>query len=272
MSNILHRIVETKRAEVARAKARRPLAELKAALRDEESTRDFHAAIAAPAPLGVHLIAEIKRKSPSAGLIREDFDPSTLARTYHAGGASALSVLTDEVYFDGRLDYIEQVKSTVPLPVLRKDFMIDPYQIYESRVAGADAVLLIGEVLEPGQLADLLDLACDLGLSSLVEVHEAETLTALLAAVPFPNDKRSLLGINNRDLKIQQTDLGTTAALAAMTGKGTLLVSESGVQTRQDVVRLIESGAKALLIGETLMRADDIVAKIRELFGPARKR
>jgi len=264
----LDQIVETKRKEVARARGSRPLAGLKAAARDLPEPRDFHGAVAAPPARGVNLIAEIKRKSPSAGLIRPDFDPVSLARLYQAGGANALSVLTDEPYFDGRLEFIEKVKDAVPLPVLRKDFMIDAYQIYESRVAGADAILLIGEVLETQQLAEMLDLACELGMTSLIEVHEADTLARLQAAVGFPNHKRGLLGINNRNLKIQQTDLSTTESLAGMVGPGTIVVSESGIRTRRDVERLIRAGARALLIGETFMRAPDIAAKITELLGP----
>ncbi len=266
MGTILDQIVETKRVEVARA--RRPLAELKAIAADAPPPRDFYAAVAAKPARGVNLIAEIKRKSPSAGLIRADFDPVALAKVYHAAGANALSVLTNEPYFDGRLEFIEQVKTAVELPVLRKDFLIDPYQVYESRAAGADAVLLIGEVLTPQQLRDMLELACELGMTSLIEVHEARTLTGLQGAVGFPNDKRSLLGINNRNLKVQQTDLSTTETLAKMVGKDTVLVSESGIKTHEDVERLIRAGARALLIGETFMRAADIGAKIRELLGP----
>lgn len=268
MGTILDRIVETKRGEVTRACARRSLAELKAAVADVPPPRDFYAAVAAEPTRGVNLIAEIKKKSPSAGLIRPDFDPVVLARIYHDAGAAALSVLTDEPYFDGRLAFIEQVKGAVPLPVLRKDFMIDPYQIYESRVAGADAILLIGEVLAPDRLGEMLDLACELGMTSLIEVHKSETLAGLQAAVGFPNDKRSLLGINNRNLQIQQTDLTTTETLAKMVPAGTVLVSESGVRSREDVQRLTKAGARALLIGETFMRAPDIAAKIAQLLEP----
>ncbi len=268
MGNILQRIIETKRMEVAAAEQRMPQARLEGAVRELPQPRDFHGAIAGPALRGVHLIAEIKRKSPSAGLIRPDFDPVELARVYHAHGASALSVLTDETYFDGRLEFIERVKAAVPLPVLRKDFMIDPYQIYESRAAGADAVLLIGEVLPPRHLLELFDLSYKLGMTTLIEVHEAATLNELKSVISLPNSRRSLLGINNRDLKTQRTDLATTAALAGMVGEGTLLVAESGVQTRADVQQLIAAGAHALLIGETFMRAADVGAKIDELFGP----
>lgn len=269
MGNILDQIVETKRGEVALAKAERSLSELKAALRDTPPTRSFYHAVSKVSGRRINLIAEIKKKSPSAGLIRPDFDPADLARTYHAAGADALSVLTDETYFDGRLEYVGQVKAAVPLPVLRKDFIIDEYQLYEARVAGADAILLIGEVLRPSRLADMLELAYELGLTSLIEVHEPETLAGLKAVVGSLNRKHAVLGINNRNLKIQKTDLSTTEALAAQVGKDVVLVSESGIKTRADVERLIRAGARALLIGETFMRSPDISAKVFELMGAA---
>ncbi len=268
MGNILDQIIETKRGEVAAARKNRPLSELKAALRDTRPTRDFYRAVAKTPKRGVNLIAEIKKKSPSVGLIRPDFDPVALAKTYQAAGADALSVLTDQTYFDGRLEYIAQVKEAVRLPVLRKDFIIEEYQLYEARVAGADAILLIGEVLAPVCLADLLELAYELGLTSLIEVHEAETLDKLQSTIGFPNKKRSLLGINNRDLKLQEADLFTTEALAQQAGKDVVIVSESGIKTRADVERLIRAGARGLLIGETFMRSPDITAKVAELLGP----
>lgn len=267
MANILDRIVETKRVEVARARSLRPLEEVRARAAAEPPPRDFHGAIAAAPARGVHLIAEVKRKSPSAGLIRPDFEPAGVARAYHEAGASCLSVLTDEVYFDGRLDYLREVRAAVPLPVLRKDFMIDPYQIYESRAAGADAILLIGEVLPPATLAEMLDIAGSLGMTSLIEVHDVETLAGLRGHVPFPNDRRSLLGINNRDLKVQRTDLATTERLAKRAGAGTLLVSESGIQSSEDVRRVVAAGARAILVGESLMRSPDIGAAVRQLLG-----
>lgn len=267
MVNILDEIVQAKQQEVGRSRLARPLEELRSAAVDMPPARDFLSALEAPPPYGIHVIAEIKRKSPSAGLIRADFDPVQIARIYRDHQVTCLSVLTDEPYFDGRLEYIAQVKDAVDLPVLRKDFMIDEYQIYESRAAGADCVLLIGEVLPPAQLADMLDLAFELGMTSLVEVHEAQTLIRLAETIGFPNSKRSLLGINNRNLKAQKTDLSTTEQLAGMAGAGTLLVSESGIKTRADVDRLIAAGARALLIGETFMKAPDIGAKLREVLG-----
>jgi len=267
VGTILDKIVETKREEVARAKLFRPLEEMKSSADVAPGPRDFFGAIAAEPARQVHLIAEIKKKSPSAGLIRPDFNPVTIAEIYRAHGATALSVLTDEPYFDGRTEYIEYVKAAVDLPVLRKDFMVEPYQIYESRAAGADAILLIGEVLEPKLLKEMLEIAFELGMTSLIEVHEAETLADLQEVIGFPNDRRGLLGINNRNLKIQQTDLSTTEKLAKNVGSGTILVSESGVKSRQDVQRLIRAGARALLIGETFMKADDIGAKMEEIMG-----
>ncbi len=266
MANILDEIAQAKREEVEAAKASRPLRDLKSAIRDTGPARDFYGALATEPARGVHLIAEIKKKSPSAGLIRQDFDPVAIAKAYRDHSATCLSVLTDRAYFDGRLEYIDQVKAAVELPVLRKDFMVDEYQIYESRAAGADCVLLIGEVLGLAQVHNMLYLACDLGMTSLIEVHEARTLAGLQGVIGFPNNKRSLLGINNRNLKTQETDLSTSETLAPMTGEGTIVVSESGVKTRADVERLKVAGARGLLIGETLMRADDIGAKIEELF------
>ncbi len=268
MGTILDEIIATKRKEVTELRRRRPDEQLRAAASQTPRPRNFYAAIAAEPKHGVHLIAEIKKASPSAGVIRADFDPVQIAKVYHTCGAAALSVLTDETYFQGRLEYIEQVKQAVPLPVLRKDFLIDPYQLYESRLAGADAVLLIAEALTPQQLLDMLILANELALTSLIEVHEADVLMQVRSVVGFPHQRYSLLGINNRNLRTQQTDVGTTARLADLVDDDTILVSESGVRTREDVLRLQRAGARAILIGETLMRSDDIPAKIAALFGP----
>jgi indole-3-glycerol phosphate synthase len=267
LGNILEQIVTTKRSDVTRARARRPVADLKRTLGKVPAPWDFLGLIAALPPHGVHLIAEMKRRSPSAGLIRPEYDPEQIARAYYEAGASALSVLTDEVYFEGRLEHIELVKATVALPVLRKDFLVDPYQVYESRAAGADCILLIGEVLPPAELHEMLDISYDLGMATLIEVHTQETLEALQREIGFPNDKRSLLGINNRDLTVQRTDLETTRQLAALVGPGTVLVSESGIRTRSDVEQVRAAGAHAILVGETLMRATDIPEAIRQLLG-----
>ncbi len=269
MPTILDEIVATKADEVARRKCERPQAELARAAKDTERPRNLYSAIAAEPPRRAHLIAEIKKASPSAGLIREDFDPQAIARAYFQAGASAISCLTDEPYFQGKLEFIRQIKDVVPLPVLRKDFIIDEYQIHEARAAGADAILLIAEVLTPQQVLDFMILAAELNLTVLLEVHEAATLMRMRSVVGFPHERYSLLGINNRDLKTQMIDLATTGQLAGLVEDDTLIVSESGVKTRADVERLAQAGARALLIGETLMRAEDMAAKIEELFGPA---
>jgi indole-3-glycerol phosphate synthase len=266
MGTILDQIVQTKRREVAIASRRRPVEQVRAVIAETPGPRNFYSAIAAEPPWGIHLIAEIKQASPSAGLIRPDFDPVKIAKTYDQAGASALSVLTDATYFGGRLDFIEQVKQVSSLPVLRKDFIIDPYQVYESRAGGADAILLIADILTPQKLIDLLILAGELNLTSLIEVHQADTLLQMRSVVGFPHQRYSLLGINNRDLRTQQVDIETTLRLADMLDDDTLLVSESGIKTRDDVLRLQRAGARAVLIGETLMRAADISAKIRRLF------
>ena len=265
METILDRIVQTKRKEVARTRAAVPLEQLINQCRSAEPPRDFYAALAAPARNGVHLIAEVKKASPSAGVIREDFDPVVIARLYHQAGASAISVLTDETYFQGKLEYLARIKAAVPLPVLRKDFVIDEYQVYEARRHAADAVLLIAEVLGVDAVANLADLADQLGMTALIEVHSPTLLKDLTAKVDFNPPRRRLLGINNRDLTVQQTDVSTTARLAAMLENPPLLVSESGIKTRADVDQVVRHGAGAILVGETLLRADDIVAAIREL-------
>jgi len=264
--NVLDRILANKRQEVEAARARTPLDDLKRAVRDLPKPRNFYAAIAAKPARGIHIIAEIKKRSPSAGLIREDFDPVAIARIYHENGASALSVLTDKDYFDGRLEYVQQVKQAVPIPVLRKDFIVDEYQIYESRLAGADAILLIAEALNPRQLLDMLILAGELYLTSIIEVHEADTVMRVRSVVGFPHERYSILGINNRNLKTQTTDLGTTGRIAAIIEDDMMFIAESGIRTRADVERMIRFGAKGILIGETLMRSPDIAAKMNELF------
>ena len=268
MSTILTRIVETKKREVERAKQARSIESLEERIADQESPRNFYAAVRGSNSEEIRLIAEIKKASPSGGLLRADFDPVELACVYHQNGASALSVLTDEEYFQGSLESIAAVKEAVPLPVLRKDFLIDEYQIYESRAAGADAVLLIVEILDPQRLMDMLILANELRMTSLIEVHEAESLLRFRSLVGFPLRGYSLLGINNRDLTTQSVDLGTTARMISLLDDDEVpVVAESGVKTRGDVERLKRAGAAALLVGETFMRADDVGAKVRELFG-----
>ena len=268
VANILKKILADKQIEVQQRLRQVSQAQLEAVILQQERPRNFFKAVTKKSPRGMNLIAEIKRASPSAGLIRQDFNPPEIARQYHQAGADAISVLTDEKYFQGSLSYIEQVKQAVPLPVLRKDFIIDPYQLYESRAAGADAVLLIAEALPAGTLMDLLILASRLKLSALVEVHKAETLLKLRSVVGFPIASYSVLGINNRDLETFNVDIGTTRRLASMLSDQPGLVSESGIKTRRDIQRLRESGCSAVLIGQTLMEAPDIAGKIEELLGP----
>jgi indole-3-glycerol phosphate synthase len=267
VENILDRIVADKRRELATAMQVKPLAALHAEAVAADPPRDFFAAVTGPAPAGIHLIAEIKRRSPSAGVIRADFDPVAIARTYHEAGASAISVLTDEKYFDGRLEFIAAIKSAVPLPVLRKDFLIDAYQVWEARAAGADAVLLIVEVLGADGVTELLPIVLQLGMTALIESHQPERLRALLDRLDDALPPRVLLGINNRDLSNQQCDLATTERLARLLPDRSRMVAESGIQTRADVRRVRSAGVTAMLVGETIMAAANMRAKIAELLG-----
>jgi indole-3-glycerol phosphate synthase len=267
MSDILQKIVETKRREVAERSARDPIDKLKETIRSLARPRNFFRALTAETSKPLHLIAEVKKASPSAGVIRPDFDPLDIARRYESAGADALSVLTDEQYFQGKLEYIQAIRNVVSLPVLRKDFIIDPWQVYESRAAGADAILLIAECLETGQLIDLQILATELNLTCLIEVHSVENFMRVRDhVIGLPLRDYSLLGINNRDLRTFKTDLGTTLRLAELVDDRSILVSESGIHTRQDIEKLAEAGVGATLIGESLMRSDDIEGKIREMF------
>jgi indole-3-glycerol phosphate synthase len=258
--NILNEIVAHKRLEIAAAKQARPWAELEARLADAPPVRDFRAALLAAAPrLG--LIAEIKRASPSAGLIRADFDPVAIARIYEQHGANCLSILTDEKYFQGHLDYLTAVRRAVSLPVIRKDFIVDRYQVLEARVASADCILLIAECLNDCEMRDLYFYASELGLETLIEIHDAENLDRVLKLEP------GLIGINNRDLKAMVTDLDHTVRLAPRIPSDCLLVSESGIKTFTDVQKLQQAGARAMLVGESLMKQPDIGAAVDHLFG-----
>jgi len=255
MSRILATIVAHKKEEVAALKARG----LAAPARQAAPPRGFLRALTAYP--GVAVIAEVKKASPSKGIIRADFDPVVIAGNYFAGGAQAISVLTDESFFQGSLGYIPAVRAAAPLPVLRKDFIIDEIQIREAAIFGADAVLLIAAILEPTQLADYLALSRDLGMDALVEVHdEAETEKALAAG-------SSLIGVNNRDLRDFSLDLNTTFRLRRLVPPEIPLVSESGIRDHEDMKRLAEHGISAALIGETLMRAADQIRALRELRG-----
>ena len=215
-----------------------PEAELRRRIADLPRSRNFFRAVTRESDKPLNLIAEIKKASPSAGVIREDFDPVAIARAYEAGGADALSVLTDEPFFQGKLEYIEQVRSAVSLPVLRKDFILDPWQVYETRAAGADAILLIAEILNKNQLIDLQILATELHLTCLIEVHEMDSLIRVRdAIIGFPHRSYSLLGINNRNLDSFEVDLKTTLRLSELVEDRRVLVSESGIRTRDDVAK-----------------------------------
>ena len=234
------------------------------ARREADGARDFLGALRDPRVGDIALIAEVKKASPSAGVIRDDFDAVAIARAYEAAGASCLSVLTDEHFFQGSLDYLKGIRAAVDLPLLRKDFIIDERQIVEAVEWGADAVLLIAAILDDDQLARLHVLATDAGLAALVEVHDATELRRV-QAIAAP-----LIGVNNRDLKTFTVDLATTESLAAgLDTDATLLVAESGIHTRTDVERLRDCGARAVLVGESLMREVDPRAKARELLGVA---
>jgi indole-3-glycerol phosphate synthase len=259
MNDVLAQIVEHKKREVALAQAARPVAQLEALLPTAPPVRDFAAALREGA--GIRAIAEIKKASPSAGLIRADFDPVSLARVYERHGAACISVLTDEKYFQGRLEYLSAVRRAVSLPVLRKDFLIDRYQVLEARAAGADCVLLIAECLDDCTMRDLYFYASSLGMESLIELYDPENLERVLALEP------ALVGINNRNLRTMTTDLAHTLALKPRVPAGCLLVSESGIRTRQDVERLEHAGVKAILVGESLMRAADVGLQLDLLLG-----
>jgi len=268
MENKLNEIVAAKKAEIQQRKAQIPLERLKETIATLGRPRNFFHAVTHKTSKPLNLIAEIKKASPSAGMIREDFDPVAIAQTYAAAGADALSVLTDEKFFHGHLQYIHQVRDVVKLPVLRKDFLIDEYQIYESRAAGADAILLIAECLDTSRLIDLQIMATELNMTCLIEVHDLDNLMRVRdQVIGFPHRSYSLLGINNRDLRTFKVDLGTTLRMAELVEDRRVLVSESGIRTRADVEKLAAAGVSAALIGETLMRSDDIAGKVKELFG-----
>src|SRR5450432_1805460 len=251
MSSILDKIVETKRQEVAERKVSALLEQLQEAISALGRPRNFfHAITKEPGKKPVNLIAEVKKASPSAGVIRADFDPIKIAQSYAAAGADALSVLTDEKYFQGKLEYIHAIRDVVKLPVLRKDFIIDPYQVYESRAAGADAILLIAECLQTNELIDLQILATELNLTTLIEVHDLDSLMRVRDhVIGFPHRSYSLLGINNRDLRTFHTDLGNTLRLAELVEDRSVLVSERGIHSREDVQKLAAAGVSAALVG-----------------------
>jgi indole-3-glycerol phosphate synthase len=259
MTTILDEIIASKQREVAAARLRMPLEEMEVQAAAAPPVRDFRAALAGPGP--IQLIAEVKKASPSARVIRADFDPIAIARIYQAHGAACLSVLTDAPYFQGHLSYLARIRASVAIPLLRKDFIIDEYQVVEARLAGADAILLIAEVLDDATMARLLERARGLGMSALVEFHDEANLPRVLAA------GADLVGINNRDLRRFVSDLEQTLRLRDRIPPEVALVSESGIRTRRDVERLEAAGISAILVGEALMRADDIGLAVERLLG-----
>ncbi len=264
MSDILEKIVAVKRLEVAAALGRKPLAAMRADAESRVLTRDFVAALRAKISAGQPaVIAEIKKASPSKGVLRAEFIPADIAQAYAENGAACLSVLTDMQFFQGGIDYLKQARASCQLPVLRKDFMVDAYQVYESRACGADAVLLIAAILDDAQMKDFEAIARSLDMAVLVEVHDALELARALKL------KTPLIGINNRNLKTFEVSLDTTLTLMRELPADRLLVCESGIQTRDDVLRLGAAGVNAFLVGEAFMRAPDPGAALAELFAPA---
>jgi indole-3-glycerol phosphate synthase len=269
--NILQKILETKRKEVAALHKATTLEALQAAATAAPPALNFFSAVTKKPRRLLNLIAEVKRASPSAGVIRADFDPVAIARRYADAGADAISVLTDEQYFQGHLDYLRDIRAAVKIPLLRKDFLIDPWQVYQSRAAGADAVLLIAAALPMGTLMDMMILATRLRMTVLVEVHDLPELMGVRQMIGMPMPAFALLGINNRDLSTFRVDLDTTLRLAEYADLGDRrlpIVSESGIRTHQDVEKLAAAGVSAVLVGETLMRSSDIATAIDDLLGP----
>ena len=264
MSDILNRILARKVEEIAERSARLPLAELRARVADQPDTRGFAAALESRVEAGrAAVIAEIKKASPSKGVIRADFDPVAIAQSYQRGGASCLSVLTDVDFFQGADAHLQQVRAACGLPLLRKDFTIDAYQVYEARVIGADCILLIAAALDDETLMHLALLAADLDLDVLVEVHDGDELERALE-IPAP-----LIGINNRNLRSFEVSLETSVNLRRNVPAERLLVSESGIATREDVAHLRTAGIHAFLVGEAFMRATDPGSELQRLFDPA---
>ena len=259
MTTILDEIVAAKRGEIERAKAHEPQAALLERLADAPPVRDFLAALARPGP--IRLIAEVKKASPSAGVIRADFQPAGIAEVYQRHGADCISVLTDRPYFQGSLEHLRQVRTAVDLPVLRKDFIVDTYQVIEARAAGADAVLLIAECLDDASLGVLYEAVIELGMTPLVELFEPANLPRVLGV------GARLVGINNRDLRSFRTDLEHTLRLRRQIPRDRVVVGESGIRTRQDVQRLEAAGVDAILVGETLMASPDVGAAVNQLLG-----
>ena len=260
---ILDEIVTHKRTEVGAARARRPISDLVSACRDLPLARSFTDVLRPRGARRVQIIAEVKRASPSKGVLAGGLDPLAQARRYAEAGAAAVSVLTDQKYFRGSLDDLIAVRAAVDVPLLRKEFIIDEYQLWEARAAGADAVLLIVAALDPSALRDLFDACKGVGLSTLVEAHTAAELEGALAL------GAPVVGINNRNLQTLETSLDASIARLPRIPPGTVAVSESGIHARADVERVVAAGAQAVLVGEALVRADDVAAKLRDLAGEA---
>lgn len=267
MANILDKIIADKRIEVAEKKEQMSLERLKEQVKSLPKCRNFYKAVTKNNRRGLNVIAEVKKASPSAGLIRPHFDPVEIAKTYEKCGADAISVLTDEKYFQGKLEYLSDVKKSVGIPVLRKDFVIDEYQVYEARNAGADAILLIADALEKGKLVDLMILAAKLSLTVLLEVHDPDRLLECRSLIGFPQGGYSVLGINNRNLTTMEVDFNTALRLSEFIDRKYELIAESGIKTRQHVQKLIEAGVGGVLIGQTLCESESIESKFKELFG-----
>ncbi|MBI5887962.1 MAG: indole-3-glycerol phosphate synthase TrpC [Deltaproteobacteria bacterium] len=261
---ILDDIIKYKKEAVARSKAQYSIEYLRKKIDRIARTRDFTAAVSTKGgPDAIRIIAEIKRASPSKGILRQQFYPFEIARIYQLNGAAALSVLTEEKYFMGHLDFIPPMKTNLRLPVLRKDFILEEYQVVESRAYGADAVLLIAAILDKDTLKGLIELSASLDMAALVEVHDAGELDAAVEA------GARIIGINNRDLKTFKTDISTTVRLAKLAPKDRIIVAESGINTFEDVTVLKNAGASAFLIGEALIREEDMGGKLKELMGIA---
>lgn len=261
MTSILDKIVAAKHSEIAAARQQRPIEQLRAELAQAPPVRDFFGALAGGQ--SIRLIAEVKKASPSKGVIRADFDPLRIARIYQQHGATCISVLTDQPFFQGSLAYLTQIRQQVDLPLLRKDFLVDEYQLVEARVAGADAVLLIAECLTDQQLKDLHDQAVQLGMTPLVEFYEPENLARVLDC------GARLIGVNNRDLKTFHVDLQHTVRMRSQIPADRLLVGESGIHHRSDALLLEAAGVQAMLVGEHLMASQDIGAAVDRLLGRA---
>lgn len=261
MSDILNKIVSVKREELAQALERRSLSAVRADAESRVLTRDFEAALRGAVGLDRSaVIAEVKKASPSKGVLRADFEPADIAQSYAEHGASCLSVLTDRQFFQGSVDYLKQARASCQLPVLRKDFLIDPYQVYESRAMGADAILLIAACLDDAQMRDMEAIARGLYMSVLVEVHDAAELERALAL------KTGLIGVNNRNLRTFEVSLDTTLSLMGSVPRDRLLITESGILAREDVERMRSAGVHAFLVGEAFMRAPDPGAAMAALF------